>query len=121
MTTGASDAVQAPVGRTETATREGGALIHVDGRRLRSERTRRLMINQAREFMRSGYYRPASHEIAKAADVSVRSIFQHFPTMGDLYAAALDDEALAAKIAAPARMLGDRDLARAIVLGAVPT
>lgn len=88
---------------------------------MRSQRTRRLMVAQVREFMRTGYYRPTSQEVAKAADISVRSIFQHFDTMDALYVAAVDDPATAAAITDAIRGLPDATaVARAFVTGRLP-
>lgn len=93
----------------------------LDGRRQRSERTRARLVEACRVLMRGGVYRPTSTEIAATSDTSVRTIFLYYATMAELYVVALEDNALAAKIADPVRLLSNVDLARAIVLGDVPT
>ena len=58
----------------------------VDGRVARSERTREAIAEALLELLEEGVLRPRAQEIAKRADVAVRTVFQHFDDMGGLYA-----------------------------------
>lgn len=57
----------------------------VDGRVARGERTRRSIVEALVELLMSGEPRPTARQIAEAAGVSVRSIFQHFDDLEGLY------------------------------------
>ncbi len=54
--------------------------------------------------MRAGCWQPTATNVATEATVSMRALFQHFSTMQNLYAVALEDDALSREIAA--RLLG---------------
>ena len=58
----------------------------VDGRVARSERTREAIAAALLELLEEGVLRPRAQEIAKRADVAVRTVFQHFDDMEGLYA-----------------------------------
>ena len=58
----------------------------VDGRVARSERTREAIAEALLELLNEGVLRPRAQEIAKRADVAVRTVFQHFDDMEGLYA-----------------------------------
>ena len=58
----------------------------VDGRVARSERTREAIAEALLELLEEGVLRPRAQEIAKRADVAVRTVFQHFDDMEGLYA-----------------------------------
>ncbi len=58
----------------------------VDGRVARSERTREAIAGALLELLDEGVLRPRAQEIAKRADVAVRTVFQHFDDMEGLYA-----------------------------------
>jgi AcrR family transcriptional regulator len=58
----------------------------VDGRVARSERTRKAIAEALLELLEEGVLRPRAQEIAKRADVAVRTVFQHFDDMEGLYA-----------------------------------
>ena len=57
----------------------------VDGRVARSERTREAIAEALLELLEEGVLRPRAQEIAKRADVAVRTVFQHFDDMEGLY------------------------------------
>jgi AcrR family transcriptional regulator len=58
----------------------------VDGRVARSERTREAIAEALLELLEEEVLRPRAQEIAKRADVAVRTVFQHFDDMEGLYA-----------------------------------
>jgi AcrR family transcriptional regulator len=86
-----------------------GAKPRVDGRRLRSERTRRNIIEAYLELLRRNPQSPTSAQIAKKAGVAVRSVFERFSDLAALTLATADyaiSEGQAA--AAPRDVDGDR-------------
>jgi AcrR family transcriptional regulator len=62
----------------------------VDGRRLRSERTRRLIIESYMALVRETGQMPTAAQIAERAGYSVRSIFERFPDLTALRVAVTD-------------------------------
>lgn len=62
----------------------------VDGRVLRGERTRERIVRAMIELIKEGQAAPRSVDIAQRAQVSVRSIFQHFADFRELYLAVAD-------------------------------
>ena len=62
----------------------------VDGRRLRSERTRQLIIEAYLALLRDNAQVPTSAQIAERAGYSVRSVFERFPDLISLRIAATD-------------------------------
>jgi len=62
----------------------------VDGRRLRSERTRRLIIEAYMALVRETGQMPTAVQIAERAGYSVRSIFERFPDLNALRVAVTD-------------------------------
>jgi AcrR family transcriptional regulator len=62
----------------------------VDGRRLRSERTRRLIIEAYMALVRETGQMPTAVQIADRAGYSVRSIFERFPDLDALRVAVTD-------------------------------
>jgi AcrR family transcriptional regulator len=62
----------------------------VDGRRLRSERTRRLIIEAYMALARETGQMPTAVQIADRAGYSVRSIFERFPDLNMLRVAVTD-------------------------------
>ncbi len=63
-------------------------MTRVDGRRVRSERTRAAIVDAVLALVAAGDAAPTPAAIAKRAKVSVRSIAQHFPSRASLFAAA---------------------------------
>lgn len=58
-----------------------------DGRVRRGERTRASIVGALLDLITSGELQPTSQRIADTAGVSVRSIFQHFADLEELYGA----------------------------------
>jgi len=83
----------------------------IDGRRLRSERTKQLIIEAYLALLRENPVAPmpTAARIAERAGYSVRSIFERFPDLNKLRAAAADYSlAQAAALAPPRHVDGDR-------------
>lgn len=83
----------------------------IDGRRLRSERTKQLIIEAYLALLRENPMTPmpTAARIAEKAGYSVRSIFERFPDLNKLRAAAADYQlAQAAALAPPRNVDGDR-------------
>lgn len=57
-----------------------------DGRVARGERTRAAIVDALLALLNEGNPSPGAREIAARADVSVRSVFQHFDDIESLYA-----------------------------------
>jgi AcrR family transcriptional regulator len=68
----------------------GSNAIKVDGRTLRSERTHKRIIDAVIQLVEEGNPHLRTAEIAERAEVSVRSIFQHFPDLESLYLSVAD-------------------------------
>jgi len=56
-----------------------------DGRRQRSSRSRRRIIEAMFELLRDGNLAPSAAEVAERADVGLRSVFRHFEDMDSIY------------------------------------
>ena len=85
--------------------------VRMDGRRLRSERTKQLIIEAYLDLIRENpsVPMPTAAEIAARAGYSVRSIFERFPDLHTLRVAAADYSLAHAAALAPARDVdGDR-------------
>jgi AcrR family transcriptional regulator len=83
----------------------------IDGRRLRSERTKQLIIEAYLSLLRENPVvpMPTAAQIAERAGYSVRSIFERFPDLNKLRVAAADyGLAQAAALAPPRNVEGDR-------------
>src|SRR4029079_5708827 len=81
----------------------------IDGRRLRSERRRQMMIEAFLALLRENPQMPTAVQIAERAGYSVRSIFERFPDLNALRVAATDYQLAQALALAPPRGLdGDR-------------
>jgi AcrR family transcriptional regulator len=75
----------------------------IDGRRLRSERTKQLIIEAFLALLRDHGVMPTAVQIAERAGYSVRSIFERFPDLVALRVAATDYALAQAQALAPAR------------------
>ena len=85
----------------------------LDGRRLRSERSRDAVIDALLGLYEAGVIRPSVAAIAEASGVSERSVFRHFTDLEDLAATAIERQfALVAPYFEPPS--GDGDLARRV-------
>jgi AcrR family transcriptional regulator len=83
-----TDAVQP--GDTAAPASGEGREARIDGRRLRSERTRRLIIEAYIALVRETSHMPTAVQIAERAGYSVRSIFERFPDLTALRVAVTD-------------------------------
>ena len=81
----------------------------LDGRRLRSERTKQLIIEAYLALLRETPVAPmpTAARIAERAGYSVRSIFERFPDLNKLRVAAADYSLAQAAALAPPRHVGD--------------
>ncbi len=68
------------------------AVPKTDGRRARSERSQAALIDALLGLLRGGGEVPSSREIAEAADVTQRTLFNHFEHLGQLFAAAYEEQ-----------------------------
>src|SRR5882757_4371827 len=75
----------------------------IDGRRLRSERTKQLIIEAFLALLREHQEMPTAVQIAERAGYSVRSIFERFPDLNALRVAATDYQLAQALALAPPR------------------
>ncbi|MGQ0583377.1 MAG: TetR/AcrR family transcriptional regulator [Reyranella sp.] len=81
----------------------------IDGRRLRSERTKQLIMEAFLALLRDSATMPTAAQIAERAGYSVRSIFERFPDLNALRVATVDYSLAQAAALAPARHVdGDR-------------
>ncbi len=78
------------------APREGAEIkprdVKVDGRVARSQRTRAAVLDALIALIEEHQLRPSARMIAERSQVSTRSIFQHFPDLETLFAAAVQRE-----------------------------
>lgn len=66
------------------------AVKAIDGRTARADNTRRRIVSSMILLIEEGHLRPTAAAIADRAQVSVRSVFQHFNDLGALFQAAAD-------------------------------
>lgn len=86
-----------------------GRSSRFDGRRLRSERTRQLLIEAYLTLLAENVRTPTASQIAKQAGYSVRSIFERFADLRALGLAAADHAIAVGQAEAPAHDVdGDR-------------
>ena len=81
----------------------------IDGRRLRSERTKQLIIEAFLALLRDYPEMPTAVQIAERAGYSVRSIFERFPDLNALRVAATDYSLAQALALAPPRHADSAD------------
>ena len=62
----------------------------LDGRTLRSERSREAVLDAIFDLLREGKVKPGAAEIARRADVSVRTVFRLFEDLDQLFFAAAE-------------------------------
>jgi AcrR family transcriptional regulator len=65
-------------------------VLTVDGRRARAVKTREALVDAAIGLLDSGDLKPTAAAIAARAGLSVRSVFQHFADLEDLFLAVSD-------------------------------
>ncbi len=85
----------------------------IDGRRLRSERTKQLIIEAFLALVRENPKVPTAIQIAERAGYSVRSVFERFPDLNALHVAATDYAPLPGRYARAYLRARRRALARA--------
>ena len=56
-----------------------------DGRLLRSERSRHLIVEATTELIDEGVLTPTAQQVAKRANVGIRSVFRHFDDMDSIF------------------------------------
>jgi|CXWL01.1.fsa_nt_gi AcrR family transcriptional regulator len=78
-----------PIGARKAADMDR-AVKAVDGRTARADNTRRRIVSSMIALIEEGHLRPTAAAIAERAEVSVRSVFQHFNDLGALFQAAAD-------------------------------
>ena len=61
--------------------------FETDGRIQRSERSRESIVQALLELVGEGLVEPTAQQVAKRADVGVRTVFRHFSDMDTLFAA----------------------------------
>jgi len=84
-------------------------VARVDGRRLRSERTKQLIVEAYLDLLREGNQGATAAQIAKRAGYSVRSLFERFADLHALRVMAADYSLAQSAALAPARHIdGDR-------------
>ena len=87
-----------------------GAKPRVDGRRLRSERTRQNILEAYLELLRLNPLIPTSAQIARQAGIAVRPVFERFSDLAALTLATADHAiAVGQAEAAPRDVDGDRE------------
>jgi len=97
------DAVAAEVGNT---------MVRTDGRNRRAAETRRKIIAAAKAMITETSVAPTVVGVAKRADVSVRSVFQHFHDVESLFVTVMDS--IRADLAVPELPSASRPLAARI-------
>ena len=83
----------ASVLQTEVVARSTGSKENrrsADGRRARTVRTRAAILDSAVSQIEAGDLKPTAASIAAGAGLSVRSVFQHFADLDDLFLAVAD-------------------------------
>jgi len=70
---------------------ESASKSTADGRRERTEATRRRILHSARELILTGNFDPTAEAIAKHANITRRTLFRHFPDMETLHGAIILD------------------------------
>jgi TetR/AcrR family transcriptional regulator, regulator of autoinduction and epiphytic fitness len=72
---------------------ESGQQQKVDGRRLRAERTRTAIVDGLLSLIEEGDLKPTAPRVAERANVSLRTVFQHFAEVEALFAAVSERQA----------------------------
>lgn len=87
MKAGAAPASPAPAGGNGSGAPEASEVdaAAVDGRRLRSTRSRSEIVRAMHALIRDGDMSPSAARVADAAGVSLRTVFRHFDDMDALY------------------------------------
>src|SRR6516162_6275571 len=72
------------------AVAEVSAMVRTDGRNRRAAETRRKIIEAAKAMIQETSEAPTVVGVARRADVSVRSLFQHFKDVQSLFVTVVD-------------------------------
>src|SRR5882757_9080234 len=72
------------------ATEAGNMVVRTDGRNRRAAETRRKIIEAAKVMIAETSVAPTVVGVARRADVSVRSVFQHFHDVESLFVTVMD-------------------------------
>ena len=80
-------------------------LVRTDGRNRRAAETRRKIIDAAKAIITESGTAPTVVGVAKRADVSVRSVFQHFGDVESLFVTVMDS--IVEEIPCPRQQPGD--------------
>ena len=76
--------------RGDAVAAEAGNMVRVDGRNRRAAETRRKIIEAAKVMIAETSVAPTVVGVARRADVSVRSVFQHFHDVESLFVTVMD-------------------------------
>ncbi|MDI1287823.1 MAG: hypothetical protein PSV46_25810 [Reyranella sp.] len=96
-------------GEADVSSQQPAKRARIDGRHLRSERTKQLIMEAFLALLRESPSMPTAAQIAERAGYSVRSIFERFADLNALRVAAVDYQlAHAAALAPPRHVDGDR-------------
>jgi AcrR family transcriptional regulator len=90
------------------AVAQAGSMVVSDGRNRRAAETRRKIIEAAKAMIAETSVAPTVVAVAKRADVSVRSVFQHFGDVESLFVTVLDSAR--EELEVPLRTPSDRPL-----------
>lgn len=76
--------------RGDAVATEAGKMVRTDGRNRRAAETRRKIIEAAKVMIAETSVAPTVVGVARRADVSVRSVFQHFHDVESLFVTVMD-------------------------------
>ena len=76
--------------RGDAVAAEAGNMVRIDGRNRRAAETRRKIIAAAKVMIAETSVAPTVVGVARRADVSVRSVFQHFHDVESLFVTVMD-------------------------------
>ena len=76
---------QTPLSLVAAGENEGDQTAETDGRRQRSERSRKQIIDAMFDLLAKGEMAPGAARIAERAGVGLRTVFRHFEDMDSLY------------------------------------
>jgi AcrR family transcriptional regulator len=76
--------------RGDAVATEAGNMVRTDGRNRRAAETRRKIIEAAKAMIAETSVAPTVVGVARRADVSVRSVFQHFHDVESLFVTVMD-------------------------------
>ena len=69
-------------------TNNASSPVKIDGRRLRSDRSRQLIVESMLQLIKEGNLVPTAQQVADHAKVGIRSVFRHFEDMEAIFATA---------------------------------